>query len=132
MRARLGCRASSRVALAVSLVLVVVGVIACGPSPSSASAPATSDAAASGSVAVTIRNFAFTPESVTVHAGTTVTWTQEDPQPTNHTATADRGAFNTGLLASGRSGSFQFATPGRFAYHCAVHNYMTGVIVVVP
>lgn len=123
---------TNRVAVGATLALLVLGAAGCGSSPSAATAPSTSTPAASGSVAVAIKNFAFTPGTITVRSGTTVTWTQGDPHPTNHTASADDGAFSTGLLSSGQSGSFRFTTPGRFAYHCAVHNYMTGVVVVVP
>lgn len=122
---------SLRLAVAVLICVAALGLAGCGSSPSSAAA-VPSIAAASGPSAVSIHNFAFAPASITVRAGTTVTWTNADPQPTQHTATADGGAFSTGPLAPGQSGAFMFSTPGKYAYHCAVHTYMTGVIVVVP
>lgn len=119
-----------RLAVAVTSCLAVVSLAGCGAT--SDPSPAASVSASSGPIAVSIRNFAFGPPSITVHVGTTVTWTNQDPQPTHHTATADGGAFNTGSLEPGQSGAFTFTNPGRYAYHCAIHNYMTGVIVVEP
>ena len=119
-----------RSAVAVTSFLAVVGLTGCGSTP--ASTPAASVSATSGPIAVSIHDFSFGPPSITVHAGTIVTWTNHDPQPTHHTASADGGAFTTGSLAPGQSGAFTFTTPGRYTYHCAIHTYMTGVIVVQP
>ena len=119
-----------RSAVAVTFFLAVVSLTGCGSTP--ASSPAASVSATSGPIAVSIHNFAFGPQSITVHVGTTVSWTNQDPQPTHHTASADGGAFTTGPLAPGQSGAFTFTNPGRYAYHCAIHTYMTGVIVVEP
>lgn len=119
-----------RLAAAVTFSFAVVSIAGCGATP--ASSPAAPVSASSGQIAVSIHNFAFGPQSITVHVGTAVTWTNQDPQPTHHTATADGGAFSTGSLAPGQSGAFTFTKPGRYAYHCAIHNYMTGVIVVEP
>ena len=121
---------SLRLAAAVTSCLAVVSLAGCGATVDSS--PPASVSATSGPIAVSIRNFAFGPQSITVHVGTTVTWTNQDPQPTHHTATADGGAFTTGPLAPGQSGAFRFTNPGRYAYHCAIHSYMTGVIVVQP
>ncbi len=77
--------------------------------------------------AVTIAGFAFDPATVTVQAGDSVTWTNQDA--TAHTATAV-GAFDTGNIASGASKSVTFATAGTFAYHCTIHPTMNGKIVV--
>ena len=49
-----------------------------------------------------------------------------------HTATSQDAAapFDTGKLETGRAASYRFETPGTFAYKCAIHNSMTGTIVV--
>lgn len=83
---------------------------------------------AGGTATVTIQGFAFDPAGLTVKAGTTVTWTNQDS--TNHTATADDGSFNCGVISHGTSKSFTFTTAGTFAYHCAIHTYMKGTITV--
>jgi len=78
--------------------------------------------------AVTIGGFAFQPGSLEVAAGTTVTWTNDDP--TQHTVTAGDGSFDSGALASGATFSHTFDASGTFAYACAIHPTMTGTVVV--
>ena len=77
---------------------------------------------------VDIAGFAFSPQSVTVAVGDTVTWSNADAQ--NHTATANGGSFDTGTIGGGTSKSVTFSTAGTFAYHCKLHPSMTGTIVV--
>ena len=77
------------------------------------------DMNSSAAMAVTIKDYAFTPATLTVPAGTTVTWTNNDPVP--HTATASDGSFDSGNLNPGQSFSFTFATPGSFSYVCQYH-----------
>ena len=84
--------------------------------------------AQSTSSSVTISDFKFTPASLTIPAGTTVTWTNNGP--TIHTATSDSGAFDSGILKAGQSFRFTFTTPGSFSYHCAIHPNMKAVIIV--
>jgi plastocyanin len=84
-------------------------------------------ASASGS-AVEIKGFAFNPATITVPAGTTVTWTNQDSAP--HTATADDTSFDTGRLDPGKSGSVTFDKPGTYTYTCTFHPNMKGTIVV--
>src|SRR3954471_10264766 len=88
-------------------------------------APTTS---AQDAASVTIAGFAFSPASLTITAGTTVTWTNQDSA--THTATADDGSWDTGNIAQGASGSVTFNTPGTFTYHCSIHPNMTGTITV--
>jgi amicyanin len=78
--------------------------------------------------AVTIADFAFSPPMLTITAGDTVTWTNEDAVA--HTATGATGAFDSGDLVQGASFSFTFMTPGTYAYICTPHPEMTGQIVV--
>jgi plastocyanin len=77
---------------------------------------------------VDIAGFAFSPQSVTVAVGDTVTWSNADAQ--NHTATANGGSFDTGTIGGNTSKSVTFSTAGAFAYHCKIHPSMTGTIVV--
>jgi LPXTG-motif cell wall-anchored protein len=85
-------------------------------------------ARAAASQNVTIRNFAFSPKSVTIDVGDTVTWTNEDS--VKHSATAEDGSFDTGLLGNGRSGSNTFDEAGAFQYFCKPHPSMKGTITV--
>ena len=77
---------------------------------------------------VTISDFAFSPATVTIAAGDTVTWTNTDPVV--HTATSTSGAFDSGDIAQGDTFSFTFTTPGTYDYFCTPHPTMTGRIVV--
>lgn len=112
------------------------------PAPSAAPSPSaaggygyslgsgTDSATAGGSTAGTVQiaNFAFTPSSLTVKVGTTVTWTNTDS--VSHTVTADDGSFTSGKIATGSTFKETFAKAGTYAYHCAIHSSMTGTITV--
>ncbi len=77
--------------------------------------------------------FAFSPASLTIKAGTTVTWKNTTAVP--HTVTSDDGkSFDSGtanpIAAQSGTFSFTFSTPGTFAYHCAIHPFMKATIIV--
>jgi plastocyanin len=78
--------------------------------------------------AVRIADFAFTPDSRSAKVGDSVKWTNEDGA--THTVTADDGAFDSGNLAAGKAFSFTFDKAGTFAYHCNIHQRMTGTVTV--
>jgi plastocyanin len=99
------------------------GTVPGTPAASPAASPATGATAE-----VTIVDFAFDPAELRVAAGTTVTWTNQDGVP--HTATAEDGSFDTGTIDGGASASHTFAAPGTFAYVCAFHPTMTGIVAV--
>lgn len=77
---------------------------------------------------VTMINFSFQPNALIVPAGTTVTWTNDDP--TNHTVTSDDGTFDSGNIISGGQFSYLFDSPGNYSYYCSIHTYMHGTILV--
>jgi plastocyanin len=78
---------------------------------------------------VSIANFAFSPATLTVKKGTTVTWTNNDS--TTHTVTADSGnGPNSEQLAPGKTYDFTFNTVGTFNYHCSIHTSMHGTVTV--
>lgn len=79
---------------------------------------------------VTISDFKFTASTVTVHAGQTITWTNDGPS--SHTATANDGSFNTGILNKGASASHTFTQPGTYTYFCQIHPFMHGTVIVLP
>lgn len=87
-----------------------------------------SEMANQASDTVVIKSFAYGPNKVTVSAGQSVTWINEDT--VNHTATSDDGTWDTGLMAKGESKSITFTIPGTYTYHCTVHPGMTGTVVV--
>lgn len=78
---------------------------------------------------VTIKNMSFSPANLTISAGDTVTWVNEDRA--RHSAwDDDSDAFDTGLLARGESASVTFSTPASFDYRCRPHRNMRGSIIV--
>jgi LPXTG-motif cell wall-anchored protein len=77
---------------------------------------------------VTISDYKFTPPSITVKVGDTVVWRNDGPLA--HSATADDGSFDTGLLSKGATGSFKFTKAGKFSYHCTPHPFMTASVTV--
>jgi plastocyanin len=70
----------------------------------------------------------FTPTPLTVAAGTTVVFGNNDG--TTHTSTADGGQWNSNNLNSGGTFSVKLDTPGTYKYHCSIHSFMNGTIVV--
>ena len=87
-----------------------------------------STAKPAGKNAVTIQNFAFSPATITIKAGQSVTWTNEDS--IGHSATADDNSWDTGVLPQGKSKSITFAKAGTYTYHCSVHPNMKAEVIV--
>jgi amicyanin len=79
---------------------------------------------------VEIDGFAFSPPSLTVKAGTTVTWRNKDDIP--HTVASSTRLFKSKALDTDDSYSFTFNDPGSYEYFCTLHPHMTAKIVVEP
>lgn len=78
---------------------------------------------------VAITDFAFTPATIKIKKGTTVTWTNNDS--VEHTVTAQKdGGPDSELLAQGKTYSFTFNEVGTFDYFCKPHPNMTGTVIV--
>ena len=77
---------------------------------------------------VQIKGFAFSPKSLTVAAGESVRFVNDDQEA--HTVVADKGAFNSGGLDTNDSWTVKLQKPGTYAYFCSLHPYMKGTIVV--
>ncbi|MDO8490527.1 MAG: cupredoxin family copper-binding protein [Dehalococcoidia bacterium] len=119
-----------RLLAVVALVSALLLVSACSygnSNPTPAGGTATPAKTATGN-SVTISNFAFSPASISVPVGTTVTWTNKDSEA--HTVASDSGVFNSGNLSTNKSFSYTFATAGVFPYHCSLHTYMKGTVTV--
>jgi amicyanin len=84
--------------------------------------------AAPAAKSITIDNFTFSPPEITVAAGTTVTWTNDDDIP--HTVRAVDGAFHSAAMDTADSYSFTFAKPGVYSYFCSLHPKMVGKVTV--
>jgi amicyanin len=78
---------------------------------------------------VAISNQAFSPASVTVKTGTTVTWTNQDAEAHNVVSLND-GPLGSELLAQGETYTFTFNEAGTFEYFCEPHPWMRGVVTV--
>jgi plastocyanin len=97
--------------------------------PAQTTTPAETTAPApSGTITVDIRDHAFNPAQLNVAPGTTVRFVNNDPEP--HTATADSGLFDTGVLEPGYSFDVFLDGSGTVTYHCELHPHMQGSIVV--
>lgn len=117
---------SSRIVRVAATVFLVLAVAACGDSAGDTTTTA-AEQAPSGQ-AVSIDGFAFAPSSLTVPAGSTVTWSNE--QGVAHTVTATDGSFDSGSLDQGDEFSQTFDAAGTFDYFCAIHPSMTGTVSV--
>ncbi len=112
----------------VTVTLIEPGAMTSGSATESQSAtPASAEAASEA--AVSIKDFAFHPDTITVPAGGSVTWTNDDSTP--HTATGiDRAALQSGTIQPGTSFTQTFDTAGTYDYFCEFHAGMKGTIVV--
>jgi plastocyanin len=115
--------------VAVALVVAAGCGNSAGASPA-ASSPGTAPGTGSGSggTDVTIQNFSFTPQTITVKPGTKVTWTNKDSVPHNIVSTdgpsltaGPTPTFNSGTLSQGQTFSFTFAKAGTYFYECSIH-----------
>jgi plastocyanin len=97
---------------------------------SAATAPSTATAAAT----VTISDFHFVPKNLTVHAGTTVKWVNNQVN-IPHSTVSDTGLWDSGPLGNGKTFSRTFRRVGTFYYHCHLQTttkHMLGSITVLP
>lgn len=110
-------------------VVAAIALILAGPSATALTGHRSSTVPSGKDVVVIIRNYAYTPDTVTVKAGTTITVTNRDM--TQHTLTANNGAFDTGTIQPGQTKRIMVSKAGTYPYHCAFHAFMTGTIKVV-
>jgi plastocyanin len=118
-------------------LILVLALTACG---GSSSASATSSAQASGSSAsqkpgttdtIVIKNFMFTPDSLTVAPGAVVTVRNEDSVTHTLTDKADHNAFNSGPVGPNQTKTFKAPDKaGSYPFLCTIHQFMTGTLVV--
>jgi plastocyanin len=81
-----------------------------------------------GQPRIVVKNFMFQPMSLTVKAGSTVTWTNMDEEP--HTVVSSSGLFRSSALDTKDSFSFKFDKAGTYGFVCSIHPQMVGTIVV--
>ena len=118
---------STIIGIVVVVVIIIAGVYLATQNNKNENTPA-------GDNPVTISNFAFSPNIITVHVGDTVTWKNNDGA--THTVTSDSNStevFNSGNMNQGATFTFTFTSAGDYGYHCTIHSSMSPAIVrVVP
>ncbi|MFF7472613.1 plastocyanin/azurin family copper-binding protein [Streptomyces sp. NPDC008092] len=141
-------RTAAGLALAALATVGTLGLLsACGTSPHSSSAGASrpgappmsgmsmptrhpgAETAVTGD-AVAIKNFAFSPATLKVRVGTTVTWTNQDTDAHTVTSTGPGGPLHSPAMATHATYSHTFTRPGTYAYLCTVHPFMTATVEV--
>jgi plastocyanin len=80
--------------------------------------------------AVAIKNFAFSPATLKVRVGTTVTWTNQDTDAHTVTSAGTGGPLHSAALATHATYSYTFTKPGTYAYLCTIHPFMTATVEV--
>lgn len=126
-------------------------MLACSSSGTGSNLTGPAGGGGGASADVTIQDFTFSPATLTVKVGTTVTWTNNGPSP--HTTVSDNGVWSSETLAAPGGGggygggggsaggtfSYTFMTAGMFGYHCAIHppsipmyRSFVGSVVVTP
>ena len=125
-RVRLRNRSILRTLVPVGLI----GLMAISPgetAPPPSALPAASAAPATA-YAIAIKDFAFSPQVLTVQAGTTVTWKNLDDEP--HTVRGVDAQIRSDALDQDESYSVKFDKPGTYRYGCSIHPKMSGTVVV--
>lgn len=110
-------RAKSVIGGALSLALSAAAIVACSAGP-----------AAAEDHIVTMRGLEFVPASISVKAGDTITWVNEDVMP--HTTTSGDGAWDSGEIEAGGEWTLTVESDFGGGYVCAYHPTMTGEISV--
>jgi plastocyanin len=125
-RVRIRLARNRRAGLVLAALVAAVALSACGGGSPSASG--------SGGVSgthLTISNFTFSPSTLVVSPGQTVTVTNNDSVTHTVTSTASPPAFDTGNVGPNHTGSFKAPTQaGTYAYICSIHPFMTGTLRV--
>jgi plastocyanin len=93
-----------------------------------ASAVGTIPAAAQSTNSVVMKDFDFSPMTLTIKAGSSVTWKNLDGEP--HTVTSVDGQFRSGALDQNDSYTFKFDKPGTYKYLCSIHPRMMAAVIV--
>jgi plastocyanin len=114
-----------RLVFSLAAAFALAGGIALAQSAPPAASPGP---VASPAAVVHIKNFAYSPDTVTIKPGQSVRFVEEDDTP--HTVTATDTSFDSGNLDKGKSWTHVFAAEGTFAYFCAYHAMMKGKVVV--
>ena len=125
-RHRLGWGSALAAGVLLTWLVSVPGTMAAQAPPSPTQAEAATAAATAPQV--TVEQATFGPATLTIRAGTTVTWVNHDGDL--HTVTSTQGLFASPGLDPGDTFAYRFTAPGTYPYFCAVHPHMKGTILV--
>lgn len=113
--------------------LLSIGAISCvGTTTTTAEAESSNNQAPMN---VNIKLFTFKPKALEVPVGSTVVWTNGDAvehSVTNGTPDKPGATFDSGLFNLGKTFSFTFTKPGEYSYYCKKHDFMRGMVKVIP
>ena len=107
------------------LIIGMVALFACSKNDTSSTTGGTDGP---GPNEVFIQGMNFSPSSITVTAGTKITWTNKDAVA--HTVTSSTGLFDSGSMPTNGTFSFTFADAGTYAYKCTFHPSMVASVTV--
>jgi plastocyanin len=118
MRTKNVCVATLATTVLIAIVLLLAGTptVTANDQPSAAGTE------------VTIDNFSFGPQTITVPVGAKVTWTNRDDIP--HTSVSTEGVFKSKVMDTDEKFSYTFIKAGTYPYYCTIHPKMTGQVVV--
>jgi plastocyanin len=111
-----------------ALVLTGVLLAGCGGGSKKSSTSSTSSSGGGGGTAVSMKNIQFSPKSLTLKVGQTVTWTNDDS--VDHNVTASDGTFKSSNFGHGATFKWKATKAGTFKYTCTIHPGMDGTLTV--
>lgn len=113
----------------IAVLLIIAGGILISRGPEEKSSSSLPGSGKGEVYNVTIRGMAFSPTPLAINTGDTVVWKNFDSVA--HTVTSDTGLeMQSGQIKQGESYSHTFTAPGTYSYHCLIHPYMKGTVVV--
>lgn len=117
------------VAAAIAVIAALaLGLVLAAGSAARVHAAGMSGEQGSKTITVTIENFSFSPKTLTVPLGTTVTWVNRDDEPHNVVSTDKK--FKSSILDTDDQFSYTFTTAGMYDYFCSLHPRMTAKVIV--
>lgn len=110
------------------VALLALGGLVTACTPNAATPTASTNAPTATANTVTIQNNRFSPAALSIKAGDSVTFINQDAIP--HTATANDSTFDTGTLAPGESKTIKLEKAGAVGYICKLHPSMAGSVAI--
>lgn len=119
--------------LPAAVIIVAMLLTACSGNAGNTAIPGSPTTSSGSETTVIMKNLKFVPAKLTIKAGTTVKWTNQDSfahTVTSGTRDNPTTLFNSGDVGAGQSFSYTFKDPGVYPYHCTPHQGMDGEITV--